>query len=148
MAEAEGADLGKLDAAVEEVYAGFGDWDEATRRSKFAVVGAFGRPAIVPLLRMLESYRTPDGSADPLEMRILVIDQLAALGDERAVYYLAQQIALDGADEVTGPAVRAAAAEAIGRIVGQPFARGDAGVAAARQWWRAGGMKQYDSLIF
>jgi uncharacterized tellurite resistance protein B-like protein len=147
MAQAEGADLAKLEAAVAEIYVDFANWDAPTRSAKFAALGAAGRPAVLPLLRMLESYRSPDGAADPLEMRILVIDQLKAMSDIRSVYYLAQQIGLDGADEVTNPAVRAAAAEAIGHIVDQPFTRDDVGVAAARQWWRGGAMKTFDTLV-
>ena len=133
-------------AAVEEVYEQFGGWDPPVRQEKFTAIGEFGPTAVVPLMRMLESYRVPDGVADALEMKVFVIDQLAALADDRAVYYFAQQVALSGADQVTNPDVRAAAAEGMGRIAGEAITRDEDGVDVARQWWLKTGMTTYDTL--
>jgi len=137
----------QLMTLVEELYQGFSGWDAARRLEQFAALGQFGRPAVIPLLRVLESYRVPDGAGSVVEMKIMAVDQLAALDDKRIVYYLAQHAGLIGSDEMTSPALRAAAAEAIGRIIGQPFSRDEAGVDATRQWWRSTGMVTYRDMI-
>lgn len=144
-AEAGEAQIG---ARVDEVYAGFGGWDGSARRAKVAEIAAYGRQAVPALLGLLESYRVPDGCDDSLELKALVAEQLGKLGDERAAYYLAQQVNIgDIDDEVTNVALRHAAAEALGRIVGESFSRDQEGVTAARTWWFVVGSRRYDKLV-
>lgn len=139
----------EINARVDEIYAQFGGWDSAARRQKLTELGAYGDEAVVPLLRLLESYRVPDGAEDSLELKALVVEQLGTLGDDRAVYYLAQQVNIgDMDDEVTNAGLRQVAAEAIGRIVGQSFSRGRQGVEEARKWWFATGVREYDHLAY
>jgi len=138
-----------LDAAVEALYAGFAGWDAETRRGQVARIAAAGRDAVVPLLRVLESYRVPEGSSDALVLKTVVAEQLGRLGDERAAYYLAQQVELaDVEEEVSSSALREAAAAALGRIVGERFPPGPAGVEAARKWWFNKGLQQYSRLAY
>ncbi len=133
--------------AVETLYVHFGEWPDEQRRQACREIAAHGTAAVIPLLRVLESYRNPDGG-DGLRMKELIVDQLADLGDLRVVYYLAQQVSLgDTDDEVTCGALRAASAEAIGRLVGESFTRDAAGVEACRQWWRSKGMIDYQTLV-
>jgi uncharacterized tellurite resistance protein B-like protein len=137
----------RIEALTQEVYAGYAAWPPPQRRAKVAELGDLGRAATIGLLRILESYRTPDGAEDGLELKTLVVEQLGRIGDERAVYYLAQQVNLgDTEDELTCTELRAAAAEAMGRIVGESFSRDQDGVDAARLWWRAKGQAKYNQL--
>jgi tellurite resistance protein len=138
-----------LAALVEEVYARFAGWDGAVRRAKIEALAAASPDPAVTLLRMLESYRAPDGAADNLELKVLLAEQLGRLGDDRAVHYLSQQVAIgEMEDEITRAPLRQAAAEALGRILKQPFTRDQAGVQAARRWWFGGGLRKYDRLAF
>ena len=149
IASASSTHADEIQAMVEQIYASFHGWDEPTRREKVAALAGFGRESVVPLLRILESYRVPDGAADGLDLSTLVAEQLGSLGDDRAVFYLAQQINIgDMDDEITNAALRHAAAEALGRIVGEEFSADQAGVAAARGWWFAGALRRYDKLAF
>jgi hypothetical protein len=143
---ATGAHEPEIQAKAEEIYLHFGQWNGELRHSRFAELERFGRAAVLPLLRMLESYRAPDGAPDALEMKVFVVDVLAALGDRRAVYYLANQVALSATSEVSNDALQFAAAAAIGRLTGKPFTRDAAGVAAVRQWWMLEGIKDYNTL--
>ncbi len=147
IASVSGAHDGQLEAMLEEIYAGFAGWDEAVRREKVEALAAFGRASVLPLLRVLESYRKPEGAADALELKALAAEQLGKIGDDRAVYYLAQQVNIgEMDDEVTSAALRCISAEAVGRIVGEPLTPDRQGVEAARQWWFAQGIRQYDRL--
>jgi len=139
----------ELEAQADEIYAHFAAWDESVRREKIAAVAAAGSGAVEILLRVLESYRVPDGAPDALELKALVAEQLGRLGDVRAVYYLAQQINVGELDdEVSNAALRQACAEALGRLVGRPFTRDAEGVEAARKWWFTQGIRQYDTLLY
>ena len=136
-------------AQVEEIYESFAAWDEPTRRAKVAALASPGRHAVKPLVRVLESYRSPDGMPDALALKVLLAEQLGHIGDGRAVYYLTQQVSIgDMEDEITNLALRAAAAEAIGRISGRGFTRDQAGIEAARLWWLGDGLKDYNYLIY
>ncbi|MFW6154998.1 MAG: hypothetical protein ACOC95_07275 [Planctomycetota bacterium] len=136
-----------IEQAVEALYRRFGDWSDEQRRQACGEIAAHGTAAVVPLLRVVESYRNSDGG-DGLRMKELIVDQLADLGDGRVVYYLAQQVSLgDTDDEVTCAALRAASAEAIGRLVGESFTRDADGIEACRQWWRSKGMTEYQTLV-
>ncbi len=138
----------RADGILEDIYEKFAGWDPARRSEKIAELASLGRGAIVPLLQLLESYRTPDGAPDALELKILVCRQIGLLGDARAVYYLAQQVTLgDTDDEITNAALRSAAAEALGKLVGQAFTPDQAGVDAARQWWVGPGRRQFGDLM-
>jgi len=149
IASVSGAHDEQLEEMVEEIYAGFAGWDEAVRRQKVEALAGLGRASVLPLLRVLESYRKPEGATDSLELKALAAEQLGKLGDERAVYYLAQQVNIgEMDDEVTNAALRSVAAEAIGRIVGEPITADREGVEAARQWWFAKGVRRYDRLAF
>ena len=144
--ESERADI---EAGVEEVYAQFESWDAATQARKVDALADRGRSAVVPLLRALESYRTPDGAANALAIKTLIARALGRLGDPRTVYYLCQQVNIgDADDEVTCAAFRFACAEAIGKIADEPFDASQAGVEAARQWWLSEASGRYDRLAF
>ena len=135
------------DIAV-DIYAGFAGWDAARRREKLGELASLGRAAGVALLRILESYRAPDGMADALELKTLVAEQLGALGDSRAIYYLAQQVNIaDADDDISSSALRFASAAAIGKLVGEDFSADQAGVEAARTWWLSRGIAQHRELI-
>ncbi len=139
----------KLAAVTEEIYKSFAQWDGAARRKRLAALGDLGACAVKPLVRILESYRKPDGMPDALALKMLVVEQLGRLGDTRPVYYLAQQVSIgDSDDEITNFELRAAAAEAIGKILGEDFARGADGIASVRQWWADAGRTQYDYLVY
>jgi uncharacterized tellurite resistance protein B-like protein len=143
----EAADTAELEGRVEEIYAGFAEWDDSQRARKIEELGAYGPGAVRPLLQMLESYRTPAGLPDALALKALVARQLGRLGDGRAVYYLAQHVSLgDIEDEITSADFRCACAEAMGRIVGESFSADAAGVAAAREWWTGPGRTRYSTL--
>jgi len=137
----------QINDLTEEIYADFAGWDEPTRRQKVAALAGFGRESVLPLLHVLESYRMPGTAADALELRTLVAEQIGGLGDDRAAYYLAQQVNIgDMDDEITNAPLRYASAEALGRIVGEGFSRDQAGVVAARAWWLGAGFRKYNRL--
>jgi hypothetical protein len=139
----------ELTHLADEIYQQFAGWPDATQREKLDQFASAGAAAVVPLLRILESYRTPDGAADTLALKTMVCQQLGRLGDDRAVYYLCQQISLGDAEgEIESAALRYAAAEALGRIIGQPFTPDAQGVQAAREWWLGPGRVRYDQLAF
>ena len=146
---AQVVDDAALDALAEDIYAHFNEWAPDVRLAKIDQLAKLGPQAVESLLRLLESYRTPDGAADALELKRLVVDKLGNLGDARAVYYIAQQVAIgDQDDEITNAALRYASVDALGKLTDQSFAADDAGVRAARAWWLSGDAKrrQYDKL--
>jgi len=139
----------ELTHLCDEVYQQFAGWPETTQREKLDQFSSAGDAAVVPLLRILESYRAPVGAANTLSLKTVVCQQLGRLGDDRAVYYLCQQISLgDAEDEINSAALRYAAAEALGRIIGKPFTPDAQGVQAAREWWLGPGRARYDQLAF
>jgi len=141
------ADNAKIEADLDDVYRSFGSWDAPARREKIQAVAGLGRPAVVPLLKVLESYRTPDGASDAIELKTLVARALGDLGDPRAIYYLAQQVNIgDADDDVSNAALRFACAEAIGKIMHQPFGPDQDGVTEAREWWRSEDARKHDRL--
>jgi len=144
---AHALDDARVDALIEAIYDEFGTWDAATRQAQIQELADLGRDAVLPLLRLMESYRVPDGLPDALELKRMVADALGTLGDERAVYYLVQQVSIGQQDdETTNAALRAAAAGAIGKITGNAFTPDDDGVTAACAWWTSGGpeRERYD----
>jgi hypothetical protein len=139
----------ELSHLADEIYQQFAGWPEPTQREKLDQFASAGEAAVVPLLRILESYRTPVGAANTLALKTMVCQQLGRLGDDRAVYYLCQQISLgDAEDEINSAVLRYAAAEALGRIIGRPFSPDAKGVQAAREWWLGPGRVRYDQLAF
>ena len=139
----------RIEAIVREIYAEFNKWDADTRGAKLNELADMGRAAVEPLLRILESYRNPDGADNALELKTLVARCLGRLADVRAVYYLAQQVTIgDSDDETSNAALRGAAAEAIGGIVGQPFGADAAGIEAAREWWNSDRSKEHQQVAF
>ncbi|HUT01444.1 MAG TPA: hypothetical protein VM031_03240 [Phycisphaerae bacterium] len=139
----------KLAIITEEIYRGFAQWDDAARRKQLTALGDLGPCAVKTLVRILESYRKPDGMPDALAMKVLVAEQLGRLGDTRPVYYLAQLVNLgDSDDEISNFELRAAAAEAIGKLLGSDFSRDTDGIAAVRQWWQDAGRTEYDYLVY
>jgi len=139
----------ELSHLVDEIYEQFSGWPDTTQREKLDQLASAGAAAVIPLLHILESYRMPEGAADTLALKALVCQQLGRLGDVRAVYYLCQLVSLGDAEgEINSAALRYAATEAIGRIIGQPFTPDAQGVRAAREWWLGPGRAQYDHLAF
>jgi len=131
----------------EEAYRHFGEWDESARKEKVTALAGFGPASLLGLLRIMESYRVPDGMKTALPLKTQVARQLGELGDSRATYYLGQQVSLgDTDDEISNEALRCASAEALGKIVAQDFSADQAGVEAARRWWRSYGNRAYTSL--
>jgi len=144
---APAADDALLEGRLEDIYAQFGPCDHAQRRQMLAQFAAMGGQAVMPLLRLLESYRVPEGMASNLEVKTLVAEQLGLLGDERAVYYLVQQVNIgDMEDEITNADFRFAAAEAIGKITGLGFSPNQQGVLQVRRWWTTNPHSQYNQL--
>jgi len=110
-------------------------------------VTAAGAAGAVLLLRILESYRTPDNAANALELKTMACEQLGDTADARAAYYLAQQVSIgDGEDEISSPELRTAAAEAMGKVVGEPFSRDSDGIDAARSWWSSPAAAEFQQL--
>jgi uncharacterized tellurite resistance protein B-like protein len=141
-------DAMEMETSLDEVYRHFAEWDDAARRAKLADLAERSRLRIEPLVRILESYRVPDGMRDALSLKVMTVDELSRLGDTRPVYYLAQQVSIgDSDDEITNFALRAAGAEAIGKITGEGFARDQGGIEAAREWWLGEGSVKYDYLV-
>lgn len=140
-------EIERIESQIEELYLGFGQWSSQERASRVRAIGEQGEAAVLPLLGVLESYRTPDGCDDALELKTRVVEGLGRLEDERSVYYLAQQVSLgDAEDEISNPELRAACAEAMGRIVGRDFSRDAAGVEDARLWWRSNQQSRFNRL--
>ena len=134
--QANAADDAEIGQMVEDIYGQFSQWDAAARQAKLDELAAAGSHAVLPLLRLMESYRIPDGADDALEMKRLIAEKLGAIDDPRAVYYLIQQVTIGNQeDETTNLALRSAAAAAIGRITGKGFSADEAGIVAARRWW-------------
>ena len=131
---------------IEQFYLHLADWPDATEKaSRFLELGS---AAVIPLIRAFESYRVPDRCPDVTGFRVIIADLLAQLGDRRAVYYLAELLGLGDQDnELSNGPLRGAAAEALGKLIGQNFQRGPSGVAAARQWWREQGQGHYNPVI-
>lgn len=167
LAEAAGVTIPQLDAMLDNasgitteqqirtehlvntIYQEFGNWDEQTQKAKLDELSNLGRAATIPLLRILESYRKPEGTADALELKTMVVRRLGQIGDVRAVYYLAQQITIgDTDDDISNTGLREASAEAIGKITNTPFTSDQAGVNAARLWWTSEASKKYNQLAF
>ena len=139
----------EIEALTQEIYVSFSGWDEPSRQAKFDALGAFGRAATVPLLRMFESYRKPIDAETPLDMKVMIAAQLGRIADRRAAYYFAQQISLgDMEDDVTNHALRCASVDAMGRCVGESFPPDEAGIQAARLWWSATGSRRLNQLAF
>jgi uncharacterized tellurite resistance protein B-like protein len=130
-----------VDAAMERltatIYKEFNAWDQAMRETRLAEMAQAGVHAVIPLLRLLESYRVPDGAVNALDLKTLVVNQLGGLKDERAVYYLIQQVNIgDSDDEISCLSLRAAAAAAVGQILGRAeFTADQTGINALRRWW-------------
>jgi len=144
----DAADDLEMEEDLEDIYAHFNDWDAAARQAALDGLAARGVQAVLPLLRMLESYRVPDGAANALDLKEMLARKLGEMGDGRAVYYLVQQVNIgDLEDEITNASLRYASAEALGKIIGEGFTGDQAGVEAARAWWSTGHQRdQYDRL--
>ncbi len=141
-------DDGVLDTQIEDIYANFNEWDDATRAAKLDALATLGRYAVVPMLRIIESYRNPDGASNALELKTMLAEHLGTLGDARAVYYLTQQVNLgDSDDEISNFALRVASAQAVGAIIREPFTPDRDGIEAARNWWIQTGRAQHDHLV-
>jgi len=148
-APAGDVDQARVNAAITGIYESLAGWDLPERRRRLADLRSLGPQAVLALLKILESYRTPDGMDSPAQLKALAAEQLGELGDARAAYYLAQHVMVSEFDEADEESdLPAAAAEALGRIVGKQFPRDPSGVAAARAWWYAEGAKKYDQLAF
>lgn len=137
-----------IEKDLEDIYAHFNAWDDAARQGKLDHLAAYGAQAVLPMLRLLESYRVPDGAANALTLKQMAARKLGQLGDGRAVYYLAQQVNIgDLDDEITDAPLRYASAEALGKITGENFSGDRAGVVAAREWWSGSPQRDpYDRL--
>ncbi len=134
---------------IEELYTGFSQWDNPMRQTKVSDMADMGRPALLAMLRVMESYRKPDGMDAATELKGLVIAQLGLMGDDRAVYYLAQVLSLsDSDDEASATQLPFKAAESLGEIVGEPFTPDQTGLEAAQLWWRSENARQYDKLAY
>jgi len=135
---------------TDDIYINFHGWSPATRAAKLDEFARYGHQAVQPLLRMLESYRAPNGEPNSLDLKRLIATKLGDLGDGRSVYYLVQQVTIgEQDDEITCSALRWAAAEALGRITGHGFSADEAGVAAVRNWWttKTPDRAKYDKLV-
>jgi uncharacterized tellurite resistance protein B-like protein len=142
-------DDARIDQMVEDIYGQFTQWDIAAREAHIDQLAAAGSHAVLPLLRLMESYRVPDGADDALEMKRVVADKLGQIGDPRAVYYLIQQVNIGHQeDEITNAALRCTAAGAVGRITGKDFSADEEGIEAIKEWWSSAGDERaaYDRL--
>ncbi len=139
----------EIEKLVEEIYAHYNEWDDAIRQQKIDAIGEYGQASVLPLLRVMESYRTPDGMDDAFDLKERIAAKLGSIGDTRAVYYLVQQVNVgDIDDEVSNQELRAAAAQALGDITENDFPQGQEGIEAVRRWWMVTGHNVYDSLAF
>ncbi|HUW83317.1 MAG TPA: hypothetical protein VMZ31_11015 [Phycisphaerae bacterium] len=131
---------------IEQFYLHLAEWaDPAERATRFLELGS---PAVIPLIRAFESYRVPEQCPDVTGFRVIIAQLLGQLGDRRAVYYLAELLGLGDQDnELSNAPLRGAAAEALGRLIGQDLERGPSGAAATRQWWREKGQGHYNPAI-
>jgi hypothetical protein len=140
----------QIEQAIDELYAHFSQWDEATLAAKLDGLVRFGSAAALPMLRVLESYRTPDGCERNVELKEHIARRLGTLGDDRAIYYLAQQVCLGDIDEeITSQALQIACAEAIEQVLGEQFTQGQTGpeaIQAVQTWWQGPGEKAYSRL--
>ncbi len=149
ISDADPVDEGMLYQRIEEIYTGFCRWDATTRQTKISELANMGRSALVTMLRILESYRRPDGMDTAAELKGLLIVQLGLIGDDRAVYYLAQILSLGSMDDETQETpLPWAAAEALGKIVNEPFTSDQTGLDAAQLWWESEKARQYDKLAY
>ncbi|MHC4563964.1 MAG: tellurite resistance TerB family protein [Planctomycetota bacterium] len=142
-------DDAEIERQLEDIYAHFNDWDSPTRTARLDEFARLGHQAVDPLLRLLESYRIPDGADNALELKRLVASRLGDLGDGRAAYYLVQHVNIGHQeDEITSPALRYAAAEALGKITGKGFGPNDEGIQAVQAWWSSSSAERvnYDKL--
>lgn len=122
--------------------------DPAALSQRIDELGHIGASAVAPLVRAFESYLRPSPPAKLTRVKEAIAEALGRIGDPRAVYYLATFLMFgDGEDDTNDAPLRAAVAEAIGRITGQTFPRTADGVAAARAWWSQGGSRRYQTLI-
>ncbi len=136
----------RADAIVQQIRRGISD--AAALRTAISELERIGTSSVVSLVRAFESYLRPPPPATLARVREAVADALGRIGDPRAVYYLATFLLMgDEEDDTNDAQLRGAVAEAIGRIVGEPFARDPAGVAAARAWWSREGSRRYQMLI-
>ncbi len=130
---------------IETLYAQYHQWDSSRRQEALQAIAAHGRTAVIPLLQIIESYRTPANMDSGVALKTDVAHQLGRLGDDRAVYYLAQQVNLgDSDDEITCLELRVACAQAIAALVEVDF--GQDPVAGTRQWWQQKGRTQFNRL--
>jgi len=136
----------RADAIVQQIRRGISD--PAALREALGELERIGTSAVVSLVRAFESYLRPPPPATLARVREAAADALGRIGDSRAVYYLATFLLMgDDEDDTNDAKLRGAVAEAIGRIVGEPFTRDSAGVAAARAWWSREGSRRYQTLI-
>ncbi len=140
----------RTQSLADEIYRRFREWDDPTRRAALARLAAESGDGVIALLRIFESYRRPEGMGDALELKALVAEQLGELGDDRAVYYLAQQVSIgDEEDDFTNAALRHAAAGAVGRILAIPeFTPDPKGVVAIRRWIGTPKALVYDRIAY
>lgn len=141
-------DDAELDSRAEAIYRHFHEWDAATRQQKLDELAKLGYPAVPAMIRLLESYRVPDGAENAKELKTAVAIKLGELRDDRAVYYLAQHASLGYGEDLTGPQLRRAAAEAVGRIVGQDFSADPDGIEAMRRWWASAEQDRYQPTAY
>ena len=136
-------DQAEIHERIEELYAHFAGWDASARREHLGGFEKFGHAAVKPLVRVLESYRQPDGAAEAYELKACVAEQLGRLGDSRAVPYLIQHLGTS-TDEAGAAAFRAAAVRAIWQLAlaGDPREE----IAAVQAWWDKSGRRRYDKL--
>lgn len=137
-----------IEALTETIYTDFHAADADARQAQLAALAAHGSYAVIPMLRLLESYRNPDGAPNALPLKMMLVEQLGALGDKRAVYYLTQQVSIgDIDDEITSLALREVTVAALGTILGEPFTADQAGIDAAREWWMRTGRLEFLRLV-
>jgi len=138
--------IAEIDEKIAQIYESFNKWDSKTRAARVEDIAKYGPLAVVSLLKVLESYRVPEGLPDNLELKTLVAEQLGQLGDKRAVYYMAQHVNIgDTDDEISNASLRNACAEAIEKLVGRKFDPENK-LDAMRQWWISSGKDDYSEL--
>ena len=136
----------RAEAIVQEIYRRAMD-AEALGERIGELVG-IGPSAVLPLVRGFESYLRPSPPVTLARVKEAFAAALGRIGDSRAVYYLATFLMLgDQEGDTNDSMLRAAVAEAIGKLAGEPFARSSEGVTAAREWWSRTGSRRYQTLI-
>ncbi len=129
------------------IYAHFNEWDQAKRCEVLDEMAAEGMPATIPMLRMFESYRVPDGAEDALELKIMLAEYLGNTSDSRVVYYMYQQATIgEMEDETTSSELRQAALAAISKIVEVDFSDTKDGKRMIADWWKTPDGQEYVSL--